>query len=205
LNLGDSGIVAQLVVAISAPMDGNTILYEGGFQMSIAAWNPVRWGLVLCVATILFSFVMGAWMGADEGFFKNDFKQTVKANAVKVFGNDKAKMDRAEERAWTYTKRSHMHAAGVGPIGLVLLAPLPFLNVSARMQSLIALGYGLGSFCYPLTWLIAGYRIPVLGTTGAAKASIAWLAEPAVGLLLLSTAMIFGLYVRWGIKGTSST
>ena len=172
--------------------------------MSIAAWNPVRWGLAFCVATILFSFVLGAWMGANEGFFKNDFKQTVKANAQTVFGNDKAKMDRAEERAWTYTKRAHMHAAGLGPIGLVLLAPLPFLSISGRFQSLIALAYGLGAFCYPLGWLIAGYRIPVLGTTGAAKNSIAWLAEPAVGLLVLSTAVIFGLFVRWALQGTTS-
>lgn len=171
--------------------------------MSVVAWNPVRWGLALCVATILFSFSMGAWMGADEGFFKNDFKQTVKANATKVYGNDKAKMDRAEERAWTYTKRAHMHAAGVGPIGLVLLAFLPILNISARFQSVIAWGYGLGAFFYPITWLIAGYRIPPLGSTGAAKASIAWLAEPAVGLLVLSTTLIFGLFVRWGIQSVS--
>ncbi len=172
--------------------------------MSIAAWNPVRWGLALCVATILFSFVLGAWMGANEGFFKNDFKQTVKVNAEKVYGNDKAKMARAEERAWTYTKRAHMHAAGVGPIGLVLLAPLPFLAISARLQGMIALGYGLGAFGYPLGWLIAGYRIPALGTTGAAKASIAWLAEPAVGLLVVSTAIIFGLFVRWALRGATS-
>ena len=56
--------------------------------MSIAAWNPIRLGLVLCVTTILFSFVLGAWMGANENFFRNDFKQMVKANAAKVYGND---------------------------------------------------------------------------------------------------------------------
>ena len=168
-------------------------------------WNPIRWGLVLCVSAILFSFVLGAWMGANEGFFKDDFKQTVKVNAVKIFGNDKAKMDRAEERAWTYTKRAHMHAAGVGASGLALLALLPLLNVSARMKSLIAVGYGLGALGYPLSWLIAGYRIPVLGTTGAAKASIAWLAEPAAGLLLVSTTLILILCVRWGIQGFSKT
>jgi len=142
-------------------------------------------------------------MGADEGFFKNSFKQTVKANEVKVFGSDKVKMERAEERAWTYTKRAHMHAAGVGPIGLVLLAALPFLGISTRMQSLTALGYGVGAFFYPMGWLIAGYRIPVLGTTGAAKSSIAWMAEPAAGLLLLSTAITFGLFIRWGIQGST--
>jgi hypothetical protein len=173
--------------------------------MSVALWNPIRWGLVLCVATILFSFVLGAWMGGNEAYFKDDFKQTVKANAAKVYGNDKAKMDRAEERAWTYTKRAHMHAAGLGPIGIALLFTLPFLGISARLQSLISIGYGLGAFFYPLCWLISGYRIPVLGSTGAAKESVAWLVYPSTGLLLLTTAIILVLLVRWGIQGSSST
>ena len=172
--------------------------------MSISAWNPIRWGLVLCVATILFSFVLGASMGANENFFRNDFKQTIKANAAKVYGNDKVKMDRADERAWTYVKRAHMHAAGVGPIGIVLLAPLPFLGIPARLQGLIAVGYGLGAFFYPMSWLIAGYRIPALGSTGAAKESIAWLAQPAVGLLILAAIVMLALYIRWGVKGTAT-
>jgi len=172
--------------------------------MSIAAWNPIRWGLALCVATILFAFVLGTWMGANENFFKDDYKQTVKANAAKVFGNDKVKMERAEERAWTYTKRAHMHAAGLGPIGIVLLAPLPFLGIAARTQGLVAMGYGVGALLYPLGWLIAGYRIPVLGTTGSAKESIAWLVQPAIGLLVLAAVVIFSLYVRWGVKGHTS-
>ena len=114
-------------------------------------------------------------------------------------------MDRADERAWTYTKRAHMHAAGLGPIGIFLLAPLPFLGISARMQCLLAGGYGLGALFYPMSWLIAGYRIPVLGNTGAAKESIAWLAQPAVGLLILAAAVIFALYVRWGVRGSAGS
>ena len=172
--------------------------------MSIAAWNPIRWGIVLCVTTILFSFVLGAWMGANENFFRNDFKKMVNANAAKVYGNDRMRMFRAEERAWTYVKRAHMHAAGVGPIGLVLLLPLPLLRISARIQSAIAMVYGLGAVLYPLSWLIAGYSIPVLGTTEAAKAAIAWLSEPAVGSLVLSSAVMLALYIRWGTRIVSA-
>lgn len=167
--------------------------------MFMEKWYPVRWGLVLCIVTILFSFVLGGWMGADENFFKGNFKQTIKVNAVSVYANDKAKMDRAEERAWTYVKRSHMHAAGLGPIGLALLAPLPFLAKSSTIKSLIAIGYGLGGLGYSLSWLIAGYRIPVLGTTGAAKATIAWLAGPSIALLVLSAIAILILYIRWAM------
>jgi len=167
--------------------------------MFMEKWYPIRWGLILCIVTILFSFILGGWMGGNENFFKGDFKQTIKANAVNVYANDKAKMDRAEERAWTYVKRSHMHAAGLGAIGLALLAPLPFLLKSSRIKSLIAIGYGLGGLGYSLSWLISGYRIPALGTTTAAKESMAWLAAPSIGLLVLSTTAILLLYIRWAM------
>lgn len=167
--------------------------------MAMEKWYPIRWGLVLCIITILFSFVLGGWMGADENFFKGNFKQTVKVNAVSVYANDKVKMDRAEERAWIYVKRSHMHAAGLGPIGLALLAPLPFLIKSSKIKALIAIAYGLGSFGYSLSWIVSGYRIPLLGTTTAAKESIAWLAAPSIALLVLSTTAILILYIRWAM------
>jgi len=156
--------------------------------------------MVLCVATILYSFVLGATMGGREELFKDHFKQTVRINATQVFGDDKAKMDRAEERAWTYIKRSHFHAAGVGIIGLVLLLMIPPITSSQFLQHGLSLAYGIGSLGYPLVWLIAGFRIPTLGTTSAAKASIEWLAMPSVFLVVASTTVILGLLIRWSLS-----
>jgi len=163
-------------------------------------WQQVRWGMVLCVVTVLYSFVLGAAMGGQEALFKDHFKQTVQINAIQVFGDDNAKMDRAKERAWTYTKRSHMHAAGVGIIGLALMLMIPLVTSSRLFQHGLSLAYGLGSLAYPLTWLIAGFRVPTMGTTSAAKASIEWLAMPSVFLLVASTTVILILLLRWGLS-----
>ena len=169
--------------------------------------SGVRWGIVLCIVTILFSFILGAWMGMDENFFKGNFKQGVQANASKLFNNDKAKMDRALDRAWTYVKRSHMHAAGLGVAGLLIVILIPLVISSKLWQMLLSVGMGLGSIGYPLCWLIAGYRVPWSPSTDVAKASVDWLVYPSAGLMLAVTAITLVLLLRqcFAGKDTSST
>ena len=41
---------------------------------------------------------------------------------------------------------------------------------------------GLGSLGYSMFWMLAGMRAPGLGSTGAAKESLEWLAVPTSAL-----------------------
>ncbi len=59
----------------------------------------------------------------------------------------------------------------------------------------VSLGLGIGRLGYSVFWLRAGSRVPSLGSTGAAKESLAWLAIPASGMVVASTAAVALLIV----------
>ena len=54
----------------------------------------------------------------------------------------------------------------------------------------------MGALGYSVFWLLAGLRAPGLGGTGPAKESLAWLAFPSAGLLLLGVVALIVLVVR---------
>ena len=51
-----------------------------------------------------------------------------------------------------------------------------------------ALAFGAGALIYSVFWLFAGFKAPGMGSTGAAKESLAFLAVPGAGLSLLGAA-----------------
>ena len=57
---------------------------------------------------------------------------------------------------------------------------------------------GLGALGYSAFWLWAGFRAPGLGSTGAAKESLRWLAMPSAGAMLLGTLCALVLVARRG-------
>jgi len=84
-------------------------------------------------------------------------------------------------------QRAHLHAGGLGSaaIGVTLLVVM--LGVRATYTRLICLGLGAGAFGYAVFWLWAGFRAPALGGTDAAKESLAWLAIPSSGAVVIAT------------------
>ncbi len=69
------------------------------------------------------------------------------------------------------------------------------LETGLLAARLVSLGLGVGSLGYSVFWLRAGFRAPSLGSTGAAKESLAWLAIPASGMVVASTAAVALLIV----------
>lgn len=49
---------------------------------------------------------------------------------------------------------------------------------------------GAGGFGYSVFWMWAGFRAPSLGSTGAAKESLNWLAMPSSGAFVLATLTV---------------
>jgi multisubunit Na+/H+ antiporter MnhB subunit len=62
---------------------------------------------------------------------------------------------------------------------------LALLGPSSLLARLSAFLFGLGALGYGVYWLLAGLLAPGLGSTGAAKESLAWLAVPGAAMCIL--------------------
>lgn len=145
----------------------------------------VRWGIVLSISAILMGFVLGGVFGAAEESVQNWLQAQGQSVLETIYANDASKLEATLRKAFTYLKRAHMHAGGIGTATLSLSLLLSLLNAPAILRRLCALALGIGALGYPLFWLLAGLRMPVLGSGTAAKESLEWLAVPSAGLLLL--------------------
>lgn len=149
------------------------------------ALRSVRWGLILSMLAIAFGFGLGGAFGAAEDSLKGYLQSQGEAALTSVYAGDSEKMASVVSKAWTYFKRAHMHGGGIGSTTLALSLLLGGLSGAAALRAAAAAGMGLGALGYSVFWLLAGLRAPGLGGTDAAKESLAWLAIPSTGLLLL--------------------
>jgi hypothetical protein len=60
----------------------------------------------------------------------------------------------------------------------------------------ISVTLGAGAIGYSVFWMWAGFLAPGLGSTGAAKESLRWLAMPSAGAVMLATAAVAYLCIR---------
>ena len=86
-------------------------------------------------------------------------------------------------------KRSEVLAAGTELLDLSIGEP----KGPAKIASVLL---GAGSGLYGLFWLLAGFTAPGLGSTGAAKENLEWLAIPSSGALVVGLVMTVVLTVR---------
>ncbi|MCC5945644.1 MAG: hypothetical protein JJT94_11975 [Bernardetiaceae bacterium] len=151
-----------------------------------------RWALIMAVLTLIFGFAIGALFGIAEDALKLDLSVRGKSVLSEVYNNDLDKCEAVVKKSWTYYKRAHLHANGLGTSAIALI----FILLSVKSPILIfrqAVGVllGVGSLGYSIFWLWAGYRAPLLGSTGLAKESLQWLAIPSVACLLIGILITF--------------
>jgi len=152
--------------------------------------HPALPGMFFAVITLLFGFGVGIIFGLNEDLIKDKLRSSAVEVKESVYLGDPSAMQPILDKSWTYMKRAHLHAGGLGAtsIGLILLVcHLGTLPVVSRS---ISLALGLGSLGYSVFWLWAGFRAPVLGSTGAAKESLKWLAMPTSGAVVVATAAV---------------
>ena len=145
----------------------------------------VRWGLMLSILAIFAGFSLGGAFGAAEDSLQQFLHAQGEGVLATVYNGDTAQLDATVSKAWNYFLRAHMHAGGIGAAALSLNLLLAFLNTPIITRKLCSLALGVGALGYPLFWLLAGIMAPGLGSTGAAKDSLEWLAVPSAGCLLL--------------------
>lgn len=159
--------------------------------------RTVRYGVVLALLAIAFGFSMGALFGANEEAMKGQLKSSGEAVLAEKYGGDAAKLKAVLDKSWIYFQRAHLHGGGLGAVALAAALLLAFLPGNAlRGRALAALALGLGALGYSVFWLLAGLRAPALGSTGAAKESLQWLAVPTSGLAIVGLLLTLVLSVR---------
>jgi len=147
-------------------------------------------GLVLAVLTLLFGQGMGIVFGLNEDAIKSRLKASAAEVRDTVYKADDAAIKAVLDKSWTYMQRAHLHAGGLGTTALSLIVLLCLLGTSRRVTAAIGVALGAGGLGYSVFWMWAGFRAPALGSTGAAKESLKWLAMPSSSAFVLATIAV---------------
>lgn len=153
--------------------------------------RDVRWGLALSLLTIFFGFTLGGLFGAAEDTMKGRLQANADAVLDRVYGGDVTKAKPVVDKSWSYLKRAHLHGGAIGSVALASSLLLAALRRPRRQIRAVTAGaLGASGLAYAAFWLLAGFRAPSLGSTGAAKESLAWIGFPSAGLLLAGLAAV---------------
>lgn len=156
----------------------------------------VRIGVLLSLFTLLFGFVLGGLFGSIEGKIKDHLKAEALAVSDTVYKGDSAKMKKITDKSWAYLKRAHFHASGLGAISLAVILLLMFMQTTWILKEVTAIFLGLGSLGYSLFWMFAALKAPGLGSTGAAKEVLSFLAIPSVGMCIIGLISVLIIVLK---------
>lgn len=155
-----------------------------------------RFGVVLALLSIFFGFALGGVFGLNEDGLKDHLAASAEAVRDSVYRGDEAAIRAVLDKSWSYMKRAHLHLGAIGTAALAQSLLLALLPIGRGLREVTSAMLGVGSIGYGLFWLAAALRAPALGSTGAAKESLAWLAQPTAGLCLIGTMLVIFAVLR---------
>jgi hypothetical protein len=153
-------------------------------------------GLCLAMLGILFGFVLGGVFGAAEDSLKGYLQAQGEAALTSAYGGDEAAMEAVVTKSWSYFKRAHMHGGAIGTSSVALILMLILLCRPGKLASTAAIASGVGAVLYPVFWLWAGAIAPGMGSTGAAKEALEFIAIPGAGACLAGAILSLVCLVR---------
>jgi hypothetical protein len=154
-------------------------------------------GLMLAVFTILFGQGMGIVFGLNEDLIKSRLNADAAEVQGTIYNGDPIASKAVIDKSWNYMQRAHLHAGGMGTTAVALIIVLCLVGASRLVTALISLALGAGGLGYSIFWMWAGFRAPSLGSTGAAKESLKWLAMPSSGGFVLATIAVLVVVAAW--------
>jgi len=162
----------------------------GSTHIGDEAMRAVLPGLLLAVCTLLLGFGQGVIFGLNEEAITSRLAASAASAPAAIYHGDAAKITAVLAKSWNYMQRSHLHAGALGTSAIALTIVVLLIKTRSSLARLISLGLGAGGLGYSIFWVWAGARAPALGSTGAAKESLAWLAIPSSGLVVASTVAV---------------
>ena len=158
--------------------------------------GSVRIGIVLALTTLLYGFGLGGAFGAFEDNIKGSLEASATVVKDTVYHGDEAEMKKITAKSWTYMKRAHLHANGLGTAALAIILVLAGTTASRRVTGVISTALGLGALGYASFWMFAALTAPALGSTHDAKEALGWLAIPSAGLCILGLVAVLVLFAH---------
>lgn len=156
-------------------------------------FTHVKYGILVAMIAILFGGLMGLSFGCCEDSIKGVLKSSADEALSGVYKGDQAKADKVVKKSWVYMKRAHLHSQTMGVISIAFSLLVAWLSFPARAQMGVSLLSGLGSLGYGFFWMLSGYLAPGMGSTGAAKESVALIAQASGGAFFVAGVTLFGL------------
>ncbi|MDX6769618.1 MAG: hypothetical protein SF051_08810 [Elusimicrobiota bacterium] len=142
-------------------------------------------GLLLALTAVLFGFALGGAFGAAEAPIKKRLADSGDAVVATVYNGDAVAKDAVVKKSWEYLQRAHLHGGAIGTAAAVAILALLLLCPPRPVEKASAVAFGAGALLYSLFWLLAGFKAPGMGSTGAAKEALSFIAIPGAGLCLL--------------------
>ncbi len=153
-------------------------------------------GACFALLSLVYGFGLGGVFGAAEDSIKAHLEQEGRAVLESVYQGDTARFDAVRNKSWTYFKRAHLHANGLGTSALAMILLLACIAPVGRLEQGAAALLGIGALGYSSFWMFAGLAAPRLGSTGAAKEGLQWLAIPTSGACLVGLVLVLGLFAK---------
>ncbi|MCC7054276.1 MAG: cytochrome-c peroxidase [Gemmatimonadaceae bacterium] len=163
--------------------------------ISEALLHAVLPGLLLATLTLLLGFGLGVVFGLNEEAITTRLAAAAAAAPAPVYHGDAAAIAVVLAKSWAYMQRAHLHAGALGTTAVALSLIVVLLGIAPLLARMISVAAGAGGLGYSLFWVWAGARAPGMGSTGAAKESLSWLAIPASGLVVAATCAVAALLV----------
>ncbi|QDT00457.1 hypothetical protein [Adhaeretor mobilis] len=152
---------------------------------SVPNLRPLAPGIILALLSIAFGFLLGGAFGAAEDSIKGHLRSSADPVFETVYQSDASKRDAVLSKSWEYMKRAHLHGGAIGAAALASIVLLGLSGSTGLLERTSAAAFGAGSLLYSGFWLVAGLAAPSVGSTGAAKEALSFLAIPGAGLCLL--------------------
>ncbi|MGQ0553414.1 MAG: hypothetical protein ACT4PU_09360 [Planctomycetota bacterium] len=165
---------------------------------------PMCLGLLLGLLAIAFSFGMGVSFGLAEKSLKQSLEDSGTAALATAYKGDVAAKDAVVKKSWEYFQRAHLHGGGLGAAAVGCILVLGVFCRRSAVTRFSALAFGAGALLYAIFWLWAGVRAPGLGSTGAAKESLAFIAWPGSLLCVAGLLGTIGAVLRETLGGSSA-
>ena len=153
-------------------------------------------GLALALCTVLFGFAMGGLFGLNEDVIKDRLANSAASVTPTVYRGDAAAAEPVVAKSWEYMQRAHLHGGAIGTAAIGMIVVMLLLGTAPGTIRVLGLALGAGALGYSVFWMWAGFIAPGLGSTGAAKESLRWLAIPSAGAVMLATAVVVFLCAR---------